>query len=81
MDTNKPKGGHWASDLWRAHSWGTRSPEPFLSVTASNYATTQQRFILRGKMHLIHNVRDLLFPAPSASALPATSSNAQQSMQ
>ena len=79
MDTNKPRGGHWASDLWRAQLGGTRSPEPFLSVTASNYATTQQRFILRGKTHFIHTVRDLSFPAPSDAILPATSSSAQQS--
>ena len=36
LDTNKPEGGHWASDLWRAQLGGTRSPEPFLNATASN---------------------------------------------
>ena len=79
MDTNKPQGGHWPSALWRAQLGDTRSPEPFLSVTTSNYATTQHCFILRGKMHLIYNVRDLRFPAPSAAASPATSSNTPHS--
>ena len=78
---NKPNGGHWAPDLWRAQLRGTRSPELFLNVTAFNYATTQQRFILRGKTHLVRSDRDLLFLAPSESDLPATSSNVQQSLQ
>ena len=52
-----PQGGRWTSDLWRIRLGGTRAPEPFLGVTASNYATTQQTFVLRSKTHSIHNVR------------------------
>ena len=78
METNKPKGGHWALDLWRSELGGTRSPEPFLSVTTPNYGTTQKPFILRGKAHLVQSFWDSLFLASSESAVPAASSNAQQ---
>ena len=70
-----------ASDLWRAQQGGMRSPEPFLGVTASNYATTRQRFILHGKTHLNYSVRDILFPVPSDVPSPTTSSGAPQSAQ
>ena len=51
--------------------------EPFVSVTASSYATTEQRFIQRGKAHLEHDIRQLL----SALALQSVSSRALSSAQ
>ena len=33
-------GGQWLQVLRRAQLRGTRAPEPFMSVTVSNYATT-----------------------------------------
>ena len=41
LHTDKLRGGHWSQALWRAQLGRTRAPEPFVSVMASNYATTQ----------------------------------------
>ena len=49
LNTNKPQGGHWTSDLWCAQLGGTRSPEPFITVTASNYALLSSVFSCEGR--------------------------------
>ena len=61
VDPDKPQGHHWASDLWRLQLGGTRAPGPFLSITSSIFATTQQRFIWRGKTRFICKVSEQLF--------------------
>ena len=43
-----------------------------MSVTASNYATMQQRFILRGKANLVQDIHRLLFPPTSSSVSSST---------
>ena len=55
-DHDKPQGRHWVSDLWRLKLGGTRAHDHFLSITSSIFATTQQRFILRGKTRVIREV-------------------------
>ena len=78
VDRDKPQGHHWASDLWRLQLGGTRCPDPFLSVTSSMFATTQQRPILRGKIRVIGEVREQLFPNTAAQAPPANPAQARQ---
>ena len=75
---DRPQGHHWASNLWRLQLGGTRDPDPFLSVSSSIFATTHQRFILRGKTRVIHEVCEQLFPTTMAQALPANSTEAHQ---
>ena len=60
INANKPQGGPLGLRSVAHPAWGTRAQEPFLNVTASNYATTQQRPFLRGKTRLIHEVREQL---------------------
>ena len=73
MDRDKPAGHHWISDLWRLQLGGSRTPYLFLSVTFSVFATTQQRFVLRGKARVIREVGAQLFPAAGAQASSASS--------
>ena len=72
-DRDKPAGHHWTSDLWRLQLGGTRAPDPFLSVTFTIFATTQQRFVLRGKARVIREVGAQLFPTTTAQASSAGS--------
>ena len=64
---------HWAHEIWRAQLGGTQSLEPFISVTATNFQTTQQRFTIRAKANAIRAVQQALFvPEPvSASSIVA----------
>ena len=58
VDRDKPSGHHWASDLWRLQLGGT----------STIFATTQQRFVLRGKAHVIREVSAQLFSDTTAHA-------------
>ena len=42
-----PRERHSSHTVWRARLGGTQVPEPVVSITASNFETTRQRFILR----------------------------------
>ena len=71
MDRDKPAGHHWTSDLRRLQLGGTRAPDPFSSVPFTIFATTQQRFVLRGKARVLREDGAKLFPTAPAQASPA----------
>ena len=80
MDRDKPAGHHWTSDVWRLQLGGTRAPDPFLSVTFTIFATTQQRFVLRGKDRVIREVGAQLFPTATAPASTASSAHSRSAL-
>ena len=57
------------------HKGDTRVPDPFLSVTFTIFATTQQRFVLRGKAGVIREVGAPLVATATAQALSASSAH------
>ena len=52
-------------------------PEPFVSLTATNFETTQQQFVIRGKVDVIREVQRLLF-APKLALVPSGSVTSSQ---
>ena len=74
MHRDKPTGHRWTSYLWRLQLGGTRAPDPFVSITCTIFATTQQLFVLRGKA-AAREVGAQLFATTTAQAWSTSSAH------